>query len=111
MRLGRGVLLVERSGELSERLSDAFLVFLGEEGGGTRSPEELLEGVDVVSLELLAFEIPDGVAGVGLARTRRGKEGGQRSFAISFSSSRLPSLLSPPSPSKPKQKHSLQVSN
>jgi hypothetical protein len=66
LRLGRGVFLVELARELSEALSDLLLVVLWEEGRGAGSPEELLESVDVVTFELLAAEVPDGVAGVGL---------------------------------------------
>lgn len=73
LRLGRSVLLVEDTGELAERLADPLLVLFWEKRRRTRAPEELLEAIEVLALELLALEVPDGVTGVGLKKEERGE--------------------------------------
>lgn len=58
----RGVLLLELATVLLEIAPDLPLLLLGEECARARAPEELLEAIENVLLELLAPEVPDGVA-------------------------------------------------
>ena len=58
----RGVLLLELATVLLEVAPDLPLLLLGEECARARAPEELLEAIENVLLELLAPEVPDGVA-------------------------------------------------
>ena len=65
----RRVLLVELPAVLLEGAADLALLLLGEQRPWARTPEELLEAVENVLLELLSTEVPDGVAVLDLQRT------------------------------------------
>ena len=56
-----GVLLVELAAELLEVTPDLPLLLLREQCARARAPEELLEAVEDVLLELLSAEVPDRV--------------------------------------------------
>ena len=58
----RRVLLVERARVLLERPTDLLLLLLREQRRRAGAPEELLEAVQDVLLQLLATEVPDRVA-------------------------------------------------
>ena len=64
--LFRCVVFVESSRELLELSLDLVSGVFGKESRGSRSPEELLEFVQLVGNELGSLEIPDFVSGFGL---------------------------------------------
>ena len=61
------IFLVELSAELLEITTDLTLLFLGEEGGWSWSPQKLLEAVEDVFLDFLTTEVPDSIAVFNLA--------------------------------------------
>ena len=60
------IFLVELSAVLLEVAADLALLLLGEQRARAWPPEELLEAVEDVLLELLSLEVPDGVAVLNL---------------------------------------------